>query len=344
MFVQPYRRLTDYLGIASAEQYLHGWPGSGIVAMDEAVLGRLGSDVRGVWDRVLVRDHGQSDGQVSVDAWGVGHRETGLEGFGPVLHPLADVTDPDVIEQYAWPDMTHPDLYTAAGVRARYLAAEGQYAVVGAPWLVAPLERASQLQGREQVLVNMLRYPEWASALLRKVTGVCMAQLKGFLAAVGDILDLIMIGDDLGTQSGLLLSPRLYRAMLKPLHADLVAVVKAQSAARVVFHTDGDVFALLDDLVEIGIDVLSPVESTAGDMADLPRLKRRYGHNLVFCGALDTQHILPLGNPDDVRREVRRVSQALGPGFMLAPTYTIMDAVPPQNVLAMSDAIMESGR
>ena len=111
------------------------------------------------------------------------------------------------------------------------------------------------------------------------------------------------------------------------------------------FHTDGDVFDLIEDFIEIGVDVLNPIQTSAGKMADLEELKRRYGRRLVFCGAIDTQHILPHGTPQEVRQEVRRVIKILGEGggYMVASVHTVMNEVPPENILAMVDAVEEFG-
>ena len=142
-----------------------------------------------------------------------------------------------------------------------------------------------------------------------------------------------------------MISPKMYRRMLKPLHADLISYIKERTDAKVFFHTDGDVFDLIEDFIEIGVDVLNPIQTSAGKMADLEGLKQRYGSRLVFCGALDTQHILPHGSPEDVRTEVRRVISILGQGggYMLASVHTVMNEVPPENILAMVDAVEEFG-
>jgi len=142
-----------------------------------------------------------------------------------------------------------------------------------------------------------------------------------------------------------MISPRMYRRILKPIHADYIAFIKERTKAKVFFHTDGDVFDLIDDFVEIGIDILNPIQTAAGKMADLAGLKQRYGKNLVLCGAVDTQRVLPYGTPETVRQEVRRVLEILAPGggYMLASVHTIMDEVPPENILAMVDAAAEFG-
>lgn len=142
-----------------------------------------------------------------------------------------------------------------------------------------------------------------------------------------------------------MISPRMYRQMLKPLHADLIQFIKEHTKAKVFFHTDGDVFDLIEDFIEIGVDVLNPMQTSAGKMSDLEGLKQRYGSRLVFCGAIDTQHILPKGTPEEVRQEVRRVINLLGEGggYMVASVHTVMNEVPPENILAMVDAVEEFG-
>lgn len=142
-----------------------------------------------------------------------------------------------------------------------------------------------------------------------------------------------------------MISPRMYRQLLKPFHAEFIEFIKSRTKAKVFFHTDGDVFDLIEDFVEMGIDILNPIQTSAGKMADLQGLKTRYGKNIIFCGAIDTQHILPSGTPQEVRDEVKRIIHILGEGggYMVASVHTIMNEVPPQNILAMVDAVEEFG-
>jgi uroporphyrinogen decarboxylase len=158
-------------------------------------------------------------------------------------------------------------------------------------------------------------------------------------------LDIIKIGDDLGTQESLMISPATYRQMLKPVHAKLISFIKARTKAKVFFHSDGDVFDLIPDFIEIGVDILNPIQSGAGRMSDLGRLKKTYGKNIVLCGAVDTQRVLPYGTPEQVRAEVKRVCSLLGPGggYMVGAVHTVMDEVPAENILAMADAVKEFG-
>jgi uroporphyrinogen decarboxylase len=249
------------------------------------------------------------------------------------------------LERYPWPDVDDPTRVAKVKEQAERLAEEDQYAIIATPWLLFPFERANGMMGMENFLPHMVRNQEFAIALLTKITELCKSMMGYFLAELGDNVDVIKIGDDLGTQAGLLISPKMYREMLKPLHADYISFIKEHTKAKVFFHTDGDVFDLIDDFIEIGVDILNPIQTSAGKMANLGELKKRYGKQVCFCGAIDTHHFLPFGTPEEVRQEVRRVIANLGPGggYLVAAVHTIMDDVPPENILAMADAVEEFG-
>ncbi|MEW6649569.1 MAG: uroporphyrinogen decarboxylase family protein [Chloroflexota bacterium] len=343
-----YRRLAAHLNIDAEYQPMYDWHELGAPNPAEAVLRRLRSDVRGIHDRfpaaTYERNRSRPAGSPYVDDWGVGQLEIEPGIFFPAIHPLQSANRLEDIQAHLWPDMRDPARYAHLYAEAGRLAEENQYAIVGAPWLLSPLERAFQLQGMQAFLLNLVDAPDFAAALLRQITDLCLQNLEHFLHATGDRLDILILADDLGTQTSLLISPRAYRSLLKPLHAELIARARELCRARVMFHSDGDVFPLLDDLVEIGVDILNPVQIT-GCMADLAQLKQRYGRQLVFCGGIDTQRVLPLGSPAEVRAEVKRVIETLGAdgGYLLAAVHTIPNETPPENILAMVDAALEFG-
>lgn len=345
-----YQRLRRLIGIEAEDRYIYDWPELGTVAPDEAVLQRLQGDARGVLDRfpdeIYRRNQSRASHSPFIDDWGSGQKEVEPGVWYPGVHPLTEAQSIDEIEQYPWPNTD--DFSRVAHVRetARRLREQNQYAVIGTPWLLFPLERAFAMQGMDTFLVNLAVNPEFAEALLKKITGLCKQLMGNFLRECGDLIDIIKIGDDLGTQTSLMISPKMYRKVLKPLHADYIQFIKERTPARLFFHTDGDVFDLIPDLIEIGVDILNPIQTSAGKMADLSELKRRFGDRLVFCGAIDTQRILPYGTPDVVRQEVRRVIGLLGHGggYMVASVHTIMSDVPPENILAMVDAVEAFGR
>lgn len=349
MKIAPYHGLKQLLGLDAEDRYIYDWPELGTVLPDEAVLERLHSDVRGVFDafptETIDRNGARPPHSPFIDDWGSGQVEIEEGSWYPAVHPMADAVTIDAIERYPWPDMDDPSRVAHVHDQAARLAADGQYAILATPWLLFPFERAFAMQGLEQFLMNLAVEPDFAEALLQKIAECCKVLMGHFLDELGDDVDIIKIGDDLGTEQSLLMSPAMYRRILKPIHADYIAFIRERTKAKVFFHTDGDVFDLLDDFVEIGVDILNPVQSGSGKLGNLAEVKRRYGTRLAFCGAIDTQRVLPSGSPGDVRAEVRRAIETLGPGggYLLAAVHTIMNEVPSENVLAMVDAAVEFG-
>jgi len=348
--MSTYRGIKRLAGIEAPDRYIYDWPELGTALPDEATYERLRADVRGVLDRfpaaTRARNAARDPHSPFIDDWGSGQLESAPGTWFPGVHPMAEATTPEEIEAYPWPDVTDPTRFDGVRAEARRLRDEGRFASLATPWLLFPLERAFAMQGTDGFLLNLAAEPEFAEALLWKIQGVCKGIMDGFLRECGDLIDMIKIGDDLGSQVGLLMSPAMYRRILKPIHADYIAFIRERTKAKVLFHTDGDVFDLLGDFIEIGVDILNPVQASAGGMADFGGLKRRFGDNLVFCGGMDTHRVLPSGTPEQVQAEVRRVISLLGPGggFMLGAVHTVMGDVPPENVLAMVDAVEAFGR
>ncbi len=348
--MKPYQALKKYLGIQAEDRYIYDWPELGSALPDEATLQCLHSDVRGVLDRFPQETYQRNQTRPAhspfIDDWGSGQKEIEPGVWYPGIHPMSEAETLDAIENYPWPDMDDPFRVAHVREQAHQLAEENEYAIIATPWLLFPLERAFAMQGMDKFLLNLAINPDFATALLQKIAGLCKTLMGHFLEALGDNIDIIKIGDDIGTQESLLMSPRMYRSILKPIHADYIAFIKERTKAQVFFHTDGDVFNLIDDFIEIGVDILNPIQTSAGKMSNLPELKKRYGDKLTFCGAIDTQKILPFGTPEEVRQEVKRVIEILAPGggYMLSSVHTVMNEVQPENILAMVDAAMEFGK
>ncbi|MBF0279773.1 MAG: hypothetical protein HQM13_18390 [SAR324 cluster bacterium] len=344
--MKAYQNLKKYLGICSKDQYLYNWPELGTALPDEEMMIHLNSDVRGVWDRfpqaVYQRNKSRPTHSDYIDDWGSGAKEISPGDWFPAVHPLKNATTVEEIENYPnWPDMNDPFRVAHVKEAASNIQANTEFAVMATPWLLFPFERGFAMQGMENFLTNLAIYPDFAKALLKKHLELCKTLMGHFLDELGDLVDIIKIGDDLGIEKGLMISPAMYRDMLKPIHAEFVSFIKSKTKAKVFFHSDGDIFDLIEDFIEIGVDILNPIQTSAGRMSDLSALKEKYGGRIVFCGGIDTKKILPSGTPEEVRKEVKRVSQILGEGggYMLASVHTIMNDVPPENILAMVQAV-----
>ena len=165
------------------------------------------------------------------------------------------------------------------------------------------------------------------------------------MAAVGDVVDVIMVGDDLAGQAGPLFSPDFYRAYVKPRQKELVQHIRALTPAKIWYHTCGSCVEYIPDLIDNGVDVLNPVQTNALGM-DPGELKRKYGERIAFWGGgCDSQHILPFGTPDEVAENVRENIAILKPGggYVFNNVHNIQAGVPPENIVAMYDAAYEAG-
>jgi len=349
--MKTYQGIKQIANIEAPDEYIYQWPELGTALIDEQTLERLGSDVRAVLDihpaETLHRNQTRDPHSPFIDSWGSGQMEIEPGEWFPGIHPLSDASSLTDLEEYpGWPDMKDPTRVAHVKAAAAALNEQNQYAILATPWLLFPLERAFAMQGMDVFLLNLAMNPEFAVALLEKTASLCKDLMGPFLDELGDNVDMIKIGDDLGTQDSLLMSPKMYREILKPIHADYIQFIKERTKAKVFFHTDGDVVPLIEDFIEMGVDILNPIQTSAGKMSDLVGLKERFGKDIIFCGGIDTHRVLPAGSVDEVREEVKRVIDILGEGggYMVSSVHTIMNDVPPENVLAMVDAVQEFGK
>ena len=313
--------------------------------MDEEALAWSGSDGRplipGPAPASLAHD---VSADAYVDGWGsLWERRPGAIYYEVVDSPIRTATIAD-LDRYPWPDLAHPGRFAGLRERAKAIQDAG-YAVVALSG-VSPFEQAYMSRGVEQWLLDLAGDPDFALALLRKITDLMKASVIRLLEEAGEYIDVLITGDDLGSQTATLISPRMYRRMIKPFHTEIYQEIKKRTKAKIFYHSDGNIYPLLGDLVEIGIDLLNPVQVNAGDMGDTARLKREFGDRLSFCGAIDTGWVLPHGTPEDVRAEVRRRIRDLGPGggYILASVHCIQPDVPLENVIAMLDEAKIAGR
>jgi len=268
--------------------------------------------------------------------------------FRQVLFPLAEVNDPSELDAHQ-ADIEAVDAvgyapmnFEALGLRAEKLAEQsdrflvlytGGHIFSGAQWL----------RGYENFMSDLLVNPHLAEALLRRLTEVHVERFHRYADAVGGNVQMILLADDLGTQRGPQLSPELYRRFVKPCQAELCRAIRQRVDAHVCLHTDGAVRELIPDFIEVGIDVLNPIQVTAAGM-DTAELKAEFGRDISFWGGgCDTQQVLPFGTPEDVRDEVRRRVEDLAPGggFVFSHIHNIQPGTPAENILAMYEAVNE---
>lgn len=275
-----------------------------------------------------------------TDEWGVEWKVVEYETrFGkghycePFGHPLADDA---AIERYVPPDPQRPELYTdAARVLREY---QDEYFIVGVV-VTTVFEAAWALRGYEQMLMDFLLDPALANRILDLPYQYHLTVAKK-LAEMG--VDMIWFGDDVGAQDRMLLSPATWRTFLKPRLANLIASVKQiNPRIKVAYHTDGNVLDIIAELIEIGVDVLNPIQPASMEPA---KLRKLFGDELCFWGSIDLQHTLPYGTPAQVRQEVLTRLETLGEdgGLILGPTHNIQLDVPMENFWAMVNTVTQT--
>ena len=250
------------------------------------------------------------------------------------------------IEKFPWPDPDEPSRFEELREKARHLFENTQYAIVADGITgVGVFDMTWHLRGMENILMDMIIHPDFTEALFRRLTDYYVAVYRNYLQAVGDYIQMVIYYEDLSGQEGPLMSPALYKKFIKPCHRRIFQTIKEHTAAKLCVHTCGSVYAFLDDYVDLGVDVLNPVQISARDM-DPQRLKKKYGSVLSFHGGIDTQNFLSRATPFQVREEVRRMVEILGPGggYLFTSCHSIQPDVPPENIVALFSAAAEYGR
>lgn len=194
-------------------------------------------------------------------------------------------------------------------------------------------------------MITLATEPDYVHALYRKLTGVWLENLRRLNDAVGDRVDIVQFNDDLGTQQSPFLSVKMFRELVMPYYKQGLDWIHQNTGWKVFMHNDGAIYDLIPSLVEMGVDILNPVQTSAKGMEPV-KLKDEFGDRLVFWGAAcDCQDTLPFGTPDDVAREVRRSIRVLAPGggYVLAAVHNVQANVPPENVIALYDTALAAG-
>jgi uroporphyrinogen decarboxylase len=269
------------------------------------------------------------NGRIAYDWWGVGF-DTRQEGYLPVVHPLANVKD---LDSFAWPDPQAPGLLDEA---APIIHEDVGEHFVAPNFGFALFERAWTLRGFEAFLLDMASDPGFAAELLERITAIQLVLIRRVLA-LG--VDGGYFGDDYGAQKGMLFSPRMWRALIKPRLARLFAPFR-ETGLPVILHSDGQIGAVLPDLVEIGVTAINPVQP---EVIDHAWLRSQFGNRLACYGGISTQTTLSQGSPEVVRGAVTDCVATLAPdgtGLVLGPSHRLMSDVPLENVESFLEAMM----
>ncbi len=258
-------------------------------------------------------------------------------------HPLADATIED-LKDYPFPDGSDRSRFSGVRDEALKIRSETGYAIsTGIGGVV--YEYCWYMRGLEKWFIDMIENPGFCEAALDVMLKFWSDYYVGFMAEVGDIVDIVMIGDDLAGQCGPLFSPDFYRRVVKPRQKKLVGHIKSLTDAKIWYHTCGGCVEYIPDLIDNGIDILNPIQISAAGM-DGKELKERFGDKLVLWGGgIDTQHVLPVASASEVREHVRRNVEIFKPGggYVFNNVHNIQVGVPPENIVALFEGAYESG-
>lgn len=273
----------------------------------------------------------------SLDIWGhvirIVHNPTGAyEEYAE--WPLAGATSVEDLKQHAWPEPDWWD-FTAIGEAIAQMDAQDEYHLrfrIGSVF-----ELSWQLRGMQEFLMDLVNQPEIPQYIMERLTEVYVENTRRVLKLAGDRLDMVYFYDDVATQQNLMISARMWRRLIKPLHQRIIDVAK-EFGVPVMYHCDGALYPLIPELIDMGVDVLNPVQADAAGM-DPQRLKDEFGDRLSFHGGIDIIKTLPRGTEVAVRAEVAERIRVLGRdgGYVLASSHHIQSDTPLANIFAMYD-------
>jgi len=339
-----YLKLLDYFRLGQPVAPFRS--GHNISYMDDRVFEKLGVDTRYVWPGASPSDPRPSPerGGELIDGYGLGWRQA-----APYYYPgegmLAGATIDEIDTRVRWPDAADPRWTAGVRERAQLLRENTHYFIIARMVTShGPYMTASHLRGDKQFFLDMAADPRFTLALVERTTDSLAAFLQKYLEACGPYIDMIELpGDDYATQTGMAMSPKMFRRYFKPSIKRLVDIVKAYRAdIKVMQHCDGALTPILPDLIELGVDVVHPLEPLpAMNLADI---KAQFGDRLAFLGAIDIVQALP-GSRQAVEDEVRlRLGQlARGGGYVLAPANHVQPDVPVENLVALFEAARRYG-
>lgn len=273
----------------------------------------------------------------SISEYGTAHVPGSFHHFWRLDFPMKRVTSIKEMEEFPWPDFTPSHRHEHLEADVERLHAEGWYVQgrVGHIW-----ENAWQITSMEKIMVDFIENPDQAAYVLDRITANAEFMARRFAQAG---CDGILCGDDIGMQHKLMFHPNLWREWLKPRWARVWrAAREVKPDIQIFYHSDGNIEEVIPDLIEIGLDILNPVQPECMDPA---KLKAQYGDRLAFWGCVGTQTTFPFGTPDEMRRTVKDLIETVGKGggLYLAPTHVLEPDVPWENILAFFEAVETYG-
>lgn len=335
LVVEAYEQVKKYFGIKAEDRLCDRM--MRVVHVDERILQGLDIDTRAVFPGAPSKGLGQELGPRKYrDAWGVVrvHPE-GSYYYDQREFPLSGEISINDIVKYPWPDPEDPGLMRGLKERVAWIRENTDCAAILT--LPAPFVHISQyLRGFEDWFCDIMLNPKRLEALFDAILEVTLRIARNELKEVGKEVDIVICADDLGAQTGLQMNYDKYVQLIKPRHEKFFRQVHEMSPAKLLLHTCGSVARIIDDLIEIGVDILNPVQPSAAGMNPF-ELKKKYRGRLAFWGGPDAQKTLPFGSVEDIKKMVEALVEGMGEegGYILSSCHNIQPDVPLENILTM---------
>ena len=319
------KRLADLLGFTTDEQ-IREWAGTDFRAVG-AIVDLPGTNARRI------------SATARINCWGV--RQEHIDGQWQITHnPLRGCSSDD-LDSYPWPEARiDEDLLTRWEQEARVLREQDRYVIIAEHPVFGILELGAWMCGYDEFFLKMAMDPDFVIRFFDKVLAIQLAVIEPYYQVLGPYIDLTMSGDDFGAQNGPLISPEMFEELVAPRFTERIRRTKEIAGCYYWHHSCGSVTKLLDRIIDCGVDILNPVQTSAADM-DPVLLKKRFGDRIVFWGGVDVQQFLPRATPEEVRVEIRSLLNAFGEngGYVMAPAHEIQNDVPPENIVAWVESI-----
>lgn len=337
MNVRAYQNLLNYLEIkreVKVENILMF-----TAEIDVDILDKFNVDTKSVKPSVSLSEFSAPEKFIDK-SWNVKWQRSSDFTYAPVEGPFQKMKNPSVddLKKFRWPlpsEIEDPVKWREKAQRIR----EGTDRALVARMPIGIVTGTQFLRGFEGWAADLYLNRKFSDALHEKYTEIWIETVEGMLDALGENVDILIWGDDLGIQSQPMMSPKIFRERIKPLMKKQVESIKAKTQAKIALHTCGSVYEFIEDFIDIGIDALNPLQATAKNM-EAKKIKQKAGNELALWGGIDTHIVLRKGKPKDVKEEVERRISQLGEngGYILSADHNILVDIPPENVIAMFEA------
>jgi len=338
-----YSSLREYLGLEEDKKIDISDTMQGTVRSKEDILSLYEIDTRTIFlkDSLLIQNKFLPDGSF-YDEFGARWKPV-LYYYDCIERPLLNATSVNDLKKVKWEDTSDKTRIRGIREEARDLFENTQYCLVADIPAWGPFEGGCVFRGYDNFLMDLYSNVNFAQALLDKITEAALARWEILINEVGEYIQVAAQGDDVGMQNSTFTSPEMYRKFIKPLHKRIFDFIHSRSNAKVFLHTCGSVYDLIPDFIEVGVNILSPVQRGAAKM-DIKTLKKEFGKNICFWGGgIDIQQQLPFYTPKQIEEEIKKTIEIMAPGggFIFWPTHNIQADTTPDRIDSMFKSVIK---